>query len=518
MRTRLSLAGALVAGALPLHAQAPAAAPAASAYRVEDVATPEGLTAEVGGLGFLGDGRVVAVFHHGEVMIHDPRSGAWSLFATGLHDPLGVVPISDREMIVAQRPEITRLRDTDGDGRADEFETLSDDFGMSGNYSEFVHGPVMDAEGALFYSLNTASNNGPVREIIRGTYSPRGRIGRMFSAVPYRGWVMKVTPDGRTIPWASGFRSPNGLALDADGNLWVTDNQGDWLGANKLFRVKQGRFYGHVPSLAWEPGITTIPATIPVPVLDRMRERESVFFPYGILANSPTQPVFDRTDGKFGPFEGQMFVGEMNHHLLMRVMLEEVNGQTQGAVAPFVTTEALKLGSNRLAFAPDGSLWVGHTDHGWLGDKGIQRIVWTGATPMEVKTMSLTPHGFDLGFTLPASARAASDPAAYRFTRYTYDYHLDYGSDRMDEQPVAVRSVELSADGLHASVRVDELHPGYVYQLELSGVESRDGTALANATLYYTINQLRPVPPAPAFGAGAAGARHTGPVRGGGGR
>jgi hypothetical protein len=196
-----------------------------------------------------------------------------------------------------------------------------------------------------------------------------------------------------------------------------------------------------------------------------------------------------------------MFIGEMNHHLLMRVMLEEVNGQRQGAVVPFVTDSTLKLGSNRAAFAPDGTLWIGHTDHGWLGDKGIQRIVWDGRMPMDVLKMSLTAHGFELTFTRPVEKRAASDPGAYQFKRYSYEYHLDYGSDRMDEQPVAVKSVTLSDDGRRATVVLPEIERGYVYQLDLNGIAASDGTPLANSTLYYTVDQLRPVPPAPPFGA-----------------
>ena len=82
----------------------------------------------------------------------------------------------------------------------------------------------------------------------------------------------------------------------------------------------------------------------------------------------------DYTGGKFGPFSGQMFVGELNHATLMRVMLEEVNQQLQGAVVPFLNGDPLRQGGNRLAFAPDGSLWMGHTDHGWGGDAGITRI------------------------------------------------------------------------------------------------------------------------------------------------
>lgn len=485
-----ALAGAMAAA--PASGQAPDSEDrSAYPYRVEQIQTPEGQVPETGGVSFLPDGRVVSVFHHGEVLIYDPATREWSVFATGLHDPLGVVVVNEREMLVGQRPEITRLVDSNGDGKADVFETVSDDFGMSGNYAEFLHGPVMDAEGSLYYSLNTASNNGPVRPLIRGDYSPRGRIGRMFSAVSYRGWIMKITPDGETIPWASGFRSPNGLALDRDGNLFVTDNQGDWLGTSKLYHVQPHAWHGHPPSLAWEEDIHAMPMTIPVPVLDRMRIKEIVQFPNAILANSPTQPVFDYTGGKFGPFEGQMFVGEMNHPLIMRVMLEEVNHQLQGAVIPFIEGPPLRLGSNRMAFAPDGSLWVGHTDHGWLGDKGVTRIVWSGETPLDVLTMKLTHDGFDLTFTQPVDRQVASQIGTYDFLRYFYEYSINYGAPQSDKQTVGVESVQVSEDGRSVRLKLAELKPGYVYEMNLNGLVGADGKPMVNTRVYYTLNQLR---------------------------
>lgn len=474
----------------PLAAQDPGEGRPDYPYRVEQITTPPEQMPATGGVDFLPDGRLVSVFHHGEILIYDPATAEWSVFATGLHDPLGVVVVNERELIVGQRPEVTRLVDTDGDGKADLFETISDAFGMSGNYAEFLHGPIMDTDGSLYFSLNTASNNGPVRPIIRGSYSPRGRIGRMFSAVDYRGWVMKITPDGETIPWASGFRSPNGLALDRDGNLFVTDNQGDWLGTSKLFHVQPGEWHGHPPSLAWEEGIDIIPLAIPVPVLDRMRVKEIVQFPNSVLANSPTQPIFDYTGGKFGPFEGQMFVGEMNHPVIVRVMLEEVNKQLQGAVAPFIEGEPLRLGSNRMAFAPDGSLWVGHTDHGWLGDKGITRIEWTGEMPVDVLTMNLTRNGFDLTFTKPIDRQVASQLATYAFERYYYEYSINYGSPQHDKQPVSVERVSVSDDGLRVSLELEELVPGYVYELNFQGLVDAQGTPMANTRIYYTLNQL----------------------------
>ena len=44
-------------------------------------------------------------------------------------------------------------------------------------------------------------------------------------------------------------------------------------------------------------------------------------------------------DDRFGPFQGQMLVGEFQNASVVRVALEKVNGQWQGAVFPFVATK-----------------------------------------------------------------------------------------------------------------------------------------------------------------------------------
>src|SRR5258708_5534913 len=110
-------------------------------YTVENIATPPGLTAEVGGLAFAPDGRLVACFHRGEVYFYDPAKKEWKLFAQGLQDPLGIVAPKNDEVIVMQRSELTRLRDTDGDGVADSYDRMCDSFGMSVNYHEFARDP-----------------------------------------------------------------------------------------------------------------------------------------------------------------------------------------------------------------------------------------------------------------------------------------------------------------------------------------------------------------------------------------
>ena len=490
---------AVLVGTLGCRSEAPDEDSAKAPYVVETVQTPPGLVPEFGGLDVMPDGRVIAVFHHGEVMIYDPDSGEWSLFAKGLHDPLGVMAVSKSEVLVVQRPELTRLRDTDEDGRAEVYETVTDDYGMSGNYHEFAFGPARGPDGNLYISLNTASKLAGTWDRMRGRFKPEGRPGRMYSAVPYRGWVMRYNPDTDTLdPFASGFRSPNGLLFDSEERLFVTDNQGDWLGTSKLYHVEKGEFYGHPQSLVWEEGFGDLqPLDLPVPVLNTMRKKAAVLFPHGILANSPTQPIIDTTGGQFGPFEDQMLIGEMNHPRILRVMLEEVDGALQGAVTTLIDTSTahetlpLRIGNNRLAFGPDGTLWVGQTDHGWPGEEGLQRIQWTGTTPMEVLRMSLTDDGFDLTFTKPLRRATAQPDTAYQFTRYYYEYHREYGSDRMDVQSVDVADVDVSGDGRRVSVSLDELVPGYVYQLDLKGLRGRDGTPVAHPTLYYTLNRTR---------------------------
>lgn len=466
------------------------------AYRVESVPMPEGLSSETGAVAFLPDGRLVACFHRGEVMVYDPEKKTWELFAEGLHDPLGIMVVSDSELLVIQRPELTRVKDTDGDGKADLYETVTDDFGISGNYHEFNYGPVQDEDGNLFIALNAASPNGDVRDEVRGTLDSTGRGPRqMFAAVPYRGWIMKLTPGGELLPYASGFRSPNGLGFDAEGHLFVTDNQGDWIGTSPLYHVQEGHFYGHPASLIWEEGWDRgNPTDMPVAVLDSMRTKAAVLFPHGIMANSPTQPLLDNTEGKFGPFTGQLFIGEMNQERIVRVMLEQVNGVFQGACIPFYDGNGLRKGNNRLAFAPDGSLWVGQNDHGWAGDRGIQRIVFTGRQPMDVYSMHLTEEGFDLTFTQPVSLATASDTSQYKIRHYYYEYHKEYGSEQFDVQHVPVTYIDIAPDRKKVSLKLAALKVGYVYELTLGNIRSEKGDTLANHLVCYTLNQLKQKP------------------------
>lgn len=469
-------------------------------YTLDTIPLPPGIES-CDGIAFLPNGRLVACFKSGAVFTYDPAAQTWRLFAEGLHQPLGVLPLSDTEILVMQVPELTLVADRDGDGRAETFRTVSDAFGLSGNYAEFAFGPVRDAHGNLFFGLGTGSHFGrPLTNEVRGYYSEHGAWGRMTSPVPYRGWIMKVTPDGKTLPWAVGFREPNGIGLDPQGRLFAIDNQGDWVGASALYHVEEGRFYGHVPPLVWHPDFRgRQPLDTPVEELDRRRTRAAIAFPYGDMSNSPGQPTWDTTAGNFGPFAGQMFIGEMSHRRLMRAMLEEVDGVMQGAVAPFFEHESLHLGNNRLAFDRAGRLWIGQTKYAaWAGESGLQRLTWKGVAPLEVETMRLTDDGFELTFTRPVEPGTAGDPASYALKTYFYNYHERYGSAKYDLRDVAIASAAVSKDRRRVALTLANLEAWRSYDLRLTGLVSDDGAhPLVNPWLVYTVNRLRRNTPPP---------------------
>jgi hypothetical protein len=210
--------------------------------------------------------------------------------------------------------------------------------------------------------------------------------------------------------------------------------------------------------------------------------------------------MLDTTGGKFGPFAGQLFIGEQTLATVMRVCLEKVDGVYQGACFPF--RQGFASGVHRLRFAPDGSMFVGMTDRGWgsTGPKrfGLQRLVWTGETPFEILTMTAAPDGFDLRFTQDVDPATASDPASYQMTSYTYLYHPDYGSPEVDTQPVAITAATLT-DPRTVHLAVTPLREGYVHELSVTSVRKKASLGSESATLlhpqaYYTLQKIPPVP------------------------
>lgn len=448
-------------------------------YRILTYPLPADLVLEVGGLDVLPDGRPIVCTRRGDVYIvgeayADPPVGAvFTLFASGLHEPLGLSVRRDADGVgvyCVQRGELTRLVDTDGDDRADVYETFNDAWGVSGNYHEFAFGPKFDREGHAWVTLNV------------------GFCGALGKAVaPYRGWAVKVTPEGEMIPVCDGLRSPNGIGMWKDGTMFYVDNQGDYVGVCRMTPLLPGSWAGHPASLRWrrdwsegQPPPPMLPATI--------------WFPYPEMGHSTADILLEGSGGKFGPFEGQFILGDQMRAMLLRVDLEVVDGVYQGAAFPF--RHGFDCGVNRVAQAPDGSLLVGMTDRGWgsIGKRrfGLQRLTWTGKVPFEILRMHARPDGFELVFTSDVDAATAGDPASYSMTSYTYAYHETYGSPEVETEALRISGAEVLGPR-RVRLRVEGLRSGgmgYVHELRVGGLRDVQGRALLHDAAYYTLQKI----------------------------
>src|SRR5262245_63882104 len=82
-------------------------------------------------------------------------NGEWRLFAEGLFDSLGV-QVEERgglTVVAGQKAELTRIKDINGDGMADGYETMSDAFSYHGNYHSYIHGPARAPDRSYFITL-----------------------------------------------------------------------------------------------------------------------------------------------------------------------------------------------------------------------------------------------------------------------------------------------------------------------------------------------------------------------------
>ena len=451
-------------------------------YTVEHFPVPKDIQFTVAGMDFLPDGSLAIATYQGEVFIvegvtGDAKAAKWRRFARGLNEP-GGLRVVDGLIYVMQKCELTRLRDADGDGVADVFECVSDAWGYTGNYHSFATGPLVDERGLL-------------GALITGH--------RTMREVPAMGWCLKISPHRsntgqvpftdawQTEPFASGLRVPNGFG-EYRGDLFMTDNQGHWIAANKLNHLQLTNFYGH-------------PSSSPSPLThfdgDANFTPPAVWFPYAWVRSASGLATVG--DFRFGPFGGQMLVGEFQNAAVFRVALERVNGQWQGAVLPFV--KGFASGVNRLAYGPDSRLYVGGLRFGhWTSiapqPHSLDRVKFSGRVPFEFKTVAARTNGFEVAFTLPVDAALAGNPENWDATQYTYAYAGQHNAPEKDRDekipgpPVRVLKAEVTADQLTVRLTLEGLKPRHVVMLRALGLKNHRGEVLRNDTLHYTMNQV----------------------------
>jgi len=469
--------------------QAQSSAPSESDYYpITSMNVPEGIILEAGGIAFNDEGQLAVTTRRGEVwIISDPESDhpQFKRFGQGLHEPLGIA-YRNGAYYIAQRGELTMLRDRNGNGIADIYKTIYR-WPLTGNYHEYSYGPKFLPDGDMIVTLNLSW------------------IGYGASLTDWRGWMLRITEEGEMTPIATGLRSPLGFGLNAEGDIFYTENQGDWIGSGWMTHLETGDFAGHPEGLRWthlpespldlafediddSEGLTLFEQSKNIPEL----KNPAVWFPHTIMGISTADILLIENDDQVGPFSGQMLVGDQGHSKIMRVFQEKVNGEYQGAVFGF--REGFSSGVIKLAWGPDDDLYAGMTSRGWgsTGREpfGIDRMSWNGEIPFEIHSIQAESNGFTISFTKPLDHNTAMDINSFQVTDFTYEYDSSYGSPVINRENKTITRLGTGEDMQSVRLYVDGLREGYINEIRAEGILSEEGTGILHPVGYYTLNNI----------------------------
>jgi len=457
-------------------------------YPLRTLPIPHNIELEVGGMATIPDGRLAVSTRRGEIwMVENPYSATpfYRLFASGMHEVLGL-NFHKGSLYAVQRGELTKLTDQNGDGSADHYQNIAN-WELEGNYHEYSYGPVFDSQDNMYLTFNVAWVGFGEAKLSK-----------------WRGWMVKVSPDGTLSPVASGLRSPAGVMMNSAGDIFYTENQGDWVGSGRITHLEKGDFAGHASSLVWsnEPGspMTTQISDVPdnsepmYKAAEKVKNLKlpAVWYPHTLMGIS-TADMIEDVNGNMGPFfKGQYFVSDQGHSKVMRMMLEKINGQYQGICFPF--REGWQSGLLRLSWGNDGSMFGGMTSRGWGSTGkdlfGLQRMLWSGETPFEMAEVHAMSDGFEITFTKPVDVSTAIQAANYDINSFNYQYHHFYGSPVIENKTHAIKAILISDDHTKVRLVLDEARRFYIHEIKPKGVKDANGELLLHDVGYYTLNNI----------------------------
>ncbi len=439
------------------------------------------------GLSWRPDGRLVFSSLKGQVFeTVGNREDRVKLLADGLPAPYGVHAGPDW-VDVSAKYAVLRVWD---DRR---IETVASGWGYTHDYHDWAVGLPRNERGEYFLGI------------------PCQQDQRSPAAARYHGDVLRLVPrvatrdDPRRFtlqPSSTGHRFPMGFALDRAGELFVTDNQGNYNPFNELNHVRPGVHFGFVNALdKGKPAPLAEPPAVAIPH-PWTRSVNGICFlntPKELGADASGRLRDPARQGVFGPLEGHLVGCEYDTRRLVRMTLQRVGDTFQGAAYPLSIPPDDPargfLGPVVCAVSPRGELYVGSIrDSGWGAGNNVGEIVRVRVEPDKLPgglaEVRATKDGFTLDFFQPVDRQRAARPDSYAIQSYRREVTPAYGGPDVDRRTEKLTEVTVADDARRVTLRLAEPRPGFVYEFRLKNL-TPGGKVFHPAEAHYT---LRVVP------------------------
>ncbi len=393
--------------------------------------------------------------------------------------PYGLYVNEDSSFDVLCKTSLIRVRNK-GDSRYRQ-EVLADGWGYTADYHDWAVGLSKGRDESYFIALPCQQDHrSPAAAHLRGT------AVRLIPSVddPHRRFRPEII--------AEGLRFPMGLAVNHMGDLFASDNQGNYNPFNELNHIQFGKRYGFINKLDVRPGYSP-PFESPAVNLPHpwTRSVNGICFLEG-SSDGASEPHLG-----FGPFAGDILGCEYNGLALIRMSLQKVNGQYQGAA--YAMSRAVEPnqptfeGPVTCAVAPNGDIYIGNMhDSGWGGGQNtgsIVRLRYNGNLPSGIEEVLATPTGFTIRFTRPVLANIAQDATNYRIRAYHRISTPAYGGEDQDSKEMKAEEVQVHPDRMAVDLKLTSRKEGYVYEFTV-GLQTEDGKAMFPNQAHYHLRQV----------------------------
>lgn len=262
-----------------------------------------------------------------------------STFADGFKDSMGIT-LHQGSVFLATRSELFVLKDTKGDGKADEKKRLVH-LETKGNYPHNgLSGFAFDPLGNMYFALG--ENLGVPYKIV-------GSDGTTLEGGGEGGNIYRCKPDGSKLTRvATGFWNTFHLCFDAFGRLFAVDNDPDSRPPCRLLHIVQGGDYGYRfrngrkglhPFTAWNG---ELPGTLPM---------------VAGTAEAPSGIVAYESTGLPEEYRGKLLVTSWGDHVVQCFTLQEKGASFTATAKPLIQggDQFRPVG---IAVGPDGALYL----------------------------------------------------------------------------------------------------------------------------------------------------------------